>query len=373
MNKFFLYKLLAVLLGVMLICNASLAKSAVKEGLELCASAVIPALFPFAAVTGFLFFDGRGIGVPKVVTFLLKKFLGIPKELCPAFLFGIFAGFPMGGTAVSLALKNRICTKREAEYVLCLASLPSPAFIIGFAGQSISGSLRGGVFMLMALFISILPVSILLRLTVFADKRAIPLCDAHKKEAENAVITKKPSAIQAFTFAVKNAGVSMLTVCSFVVFFTVISRFLCGGKAESYSFLDVATTGMLEMTSGVGLISKTGLHELHATLMCLVTLGFGGISAIFQTISVFGEGEISFVPFFISRIYFAFFSFLSGILMMIFLPVTAPVWNPLKALLPQYALGGSQPYFSAAYAFAASITTALALLCAGKAVMRRIR
>lgn len=347
-KKSFLPEFAFVMLGILVLSNPTVAKNAVFEGLLLCAKAVIPPLFPFAVITGFLFADGKGFTLPKLVTLPISVVTGVPKCLVSALVTGLFAGFPMGAIAVNAVYENGLCTKKEALYTLCLASMPSPAFVIGIAGQSAAQSTKAGVFMLAIMLASILPTSLLLRFTLSGRDCCTPLQDNCKKSISD-VNTKQKSFLVNLTCAVRNAGTAMLGVCSFVVFFKVLYTFLLGSSSATSSPFYPLLVGIFEMTGGINALDECSLGVLHKILLCLVIMGFGGISVLCQTVSIFGQ-SISYGTFIVSRIYLAFFYFVTALCAMIFIPHDFGE-NVLQGLLPHFSHSDNTEYFTAAFVF----------------------
>lgn len=88
-------------LGVLLLCSADTAR-AVREGLALCAGSVIPALFPFLAVSGLLTALDAG-AAPGRGRMLLARVLGCgPRPLPPP--LSDPSGMPPGPWCRSAAL-----------------------------------------------------------------------------------------------------------------------------------------------------------------------------------------------------------------------------------------------------------------------------
>ena len=103
----------------------------------------------------------------------------------------------------------------------------------------------------------------------------------------------------AFPEAVKQAVISVLNVCGFVVIFTVIAGLLdmgghfslLTGRLSSMlgtplSWSRALLTGLLELGSGCGLLREMEASPVNAALAAFL-LGWGGVSVHFQTLALF--------------------------------------------------------------------------------------
>lgn len=356
----------AAIAALGLLYDTPFVKSCVGDGLSLCLNAVIPSLFPFAVMTELIFFDGRGIVFPRFVRRALSGIFGISESLASASVTGTITGFPMGTAAISKIYSAGGCTKNEAEYAAALSGMPSPAFIIGAVGMSVFSSVHAGVFLLMIQFLSMFPVSVLLRLTLCRKKAA-----AHAAP-QNAHVKFRLSAVSA---AIKNAGMSMLAICSCVVFFTVISGCVlryAGISEEKNGVLCAVASGFFEMTTGTAKLG--GTHILHALPCAAALIGFGGLSIACQVSLVCEKSGMSVKPFLLSRIYFAFFNFIFTLAAEYFLPNAVPTFGSgiVKALTPKYECVGAVPYFRYAFLFSVAMFSAKLLPPVLSALWRRL-
>ena len=145
-------------LGVLLLCSADTAR-AVREGLALCAGSVIPALFPFLAVSGLLTALDAG-AAPGRGRMLLARVLDCGPAGAGAFLLGLVGGYPVGARTVAQLYREKRISRPEACRLLLFCNNCGPAFILGVAGLGCFGSLRAGgllwaVHMLAALSIAL--------------------------------------------------------------------------------------------------------------------------------------------------------------------------------------------------------------------------
>ena len=249
-------------LGVLLLCSADTAR-AVREGLALCAGSVIPALFPFLAVSGLLTALDAG-AAPGRGRMLLARVLGCGPAGAGAFLLGLVGGYPVGARTVAQLYREKRISRPEACRLLLFCNNCGPAFILGVAGLGCFGSLRAGVWLwLIHVSAAVLTASL----------------TRHTSSPEGRTSPSAPQALgSAFPGAVRGAGEGMLHVCGFVVFFLVLTRLLTALTGLEHPL----PLGLLELTGGILRLSGTrGDFVLAAALM-----GWGGVCVHCQTAAV---------------------------------------------------------------------------------------
>lgn len=249
-------------LGVLLLCSADTAR-AVREGLALCAGSVIPALFPFLAVSGLLTALDAG-AAPGRGRMLLARVLGCGPAGAGAFLLGLVGGYPVGARTVAQLYREKRISRPEACRLLLFCNNCGPAFALGVAGAGCFGSLRAGAWLWLIHVSAAVLTALLTRSTSSPEGRTSP---------------SAPQALgSAFPGAVRGAGEGMLHVCGFVVFFLVLTRLLTALTGLEHPL----PLGLLELTGGILRLSGTrGDFVLAAALM-----GWGGVCVHCQTAAV---------------------------------------------------------------------------------------
>lgn len=128
-------------LGLLLARSAEAAQ-AVRDGLALCAGSVIPALFPFLAVSGLLTALDAGAS-PALGP--LARLLGCSRPEPRPFSWALRAAIPWGPAPWPSCIAGAGISRREACRLLLFSNNCGPAFILGVAGLGCFGSLRAGV------------------------------------------------------------------------------------------------------------------------------------------------------------------------------------------------------------------------------------
>jgi len=225
-------------------------------------------------------------GLGRIISHIFKApvraLLGLGEECASALLLGWLCGFPLGAKCASeLYAKGRINTD-EYNRILCICSTPSPAFLISAVGASMLGSKKYGIWLYALSLLSALCVGIFLRI-----RRPI----SHRSCSISSTQEERVGFARSLTRAVSDAGVGMLSVCAFVVFF---SAFL-GALDATLSFLPLSDTAhsllfsFFELTSGLSKICT--LRSVRVFPLCALAVGWSGLSVHFQTMSICGSTE----------------------------------------------------------------------------------
>lgn len=278
-----------ILLGLILY-NAGAAGDACREALEMCARLLIPSLFPFFVLSGYL----NRVGLPgllgRVFAPFASRLFGVSGAGASSFVMGLLGGYPAGAAYIADMERSGSVTAREAERLLAFCSNSGPAFIVGAVGLGVFGSVRYGL-MLYGIHV----LAAFLTGIVFRGKH--PCGEIQDVQIDTA------DAALSLVGAVRQATASILSVCGFAVCFSVLVRvldangalsLLCGAVAARFGFeprfVRAMLTGLLELGSGAA--AMQGLRPAPASFaLAAFLLGWGGLSVQFQTLAVLAESR----------------------------------------------------------------------------------
>ena len=260
---------LVLLLGgvlVWLLSDAQRVKAAAGEALALCAGTVIPALFPFLAVSGLVMALGLGEWLSPALRGLMGPLYRLPGTAAAPLVLGLLGGYPIGARTAAELYREGQLTRDEAQRLLTFCNNANPAFFLSVLGAGVFGSVRIGVRLWL-----IHVASALLTGLVFRGRDA-PACRTAPPPRRR---PEAPSLSAAVVGAVTSAAGGMMSVCAFVVLFYVLAapfRAL-GGP------LGAALTGALELFSLTPLLppSRGGF------LLAAICAGWGGACVLCQT------------------------------------------------------------------------------------------
>ena len=260
-------------LGLLLARSAEAAQ-AVRDGLALCAGSVIPALFPFLAVSGLLTALDTGAS-PALGP--LARLLGCSRAGARAFLLGLTGSYPVGARTVAQLYRRGGISRREACRLLLFSNNCGPAFILGVAGLGCFGSLQAGVLLWGVHILAALVIAL-----------ALPRRAAEPPERPGSV-PARPPLVPALIAAVRDAAGTMVYICGFVVFFLVLLRVLGRVTGLSHPVL----SGAVELTQGILALP----HTRRGFVWAAGLLGWGGLSVHGQSAAVLSGTDLPMGPY----------------------------------------------------------------------------
>ena len=287
-----MFPLLILAVFFLLLIFSDTAINYMKKGLALCAVAVIPSLFPFMVISDLTVRSGIGIKVSRVLRFPMRLLFGVNEAGASAYILGALCGFPIGALTLVKTYEKGEMSKCELERLMTFCNNPGSAFVISAVGVSLMGDKRIGILIYTSVLLSSVLIGIACR---FIYPKATRI---HTKESQSKVGLSATD----FTDSMRSSALSMLGVCSYVVFFSSIIGCV-GAIVKMLGAPDELTAtifGFFELSSGVSAASAVGNRET-ATVLCALFTGWSGLSVHFQIMSVCMGNDISFKPFIIAK------------------------------------------------------------------------
>lgn len=275
------YKLLAFWLFLIftvfyLLKSPALGAESVRNALKVCAGGLIPSLFPFAVLVNMINRSGLPSAFASLVGKPLAFIFGINENASYALILGILGGFPIGAVCVGDLYEKGIIDKSEALRLTSAVTVASPAFCIGTVGSMFSGDTGVRLY-----FCQLAAAMIILLVT-----RGAP--------SKQAVRSERPpvSAVRIFTDSISAGGITMVKICSFVIFFAVLGDGVCGALERFFGeAVSAAAASLFEITLAVRKASS--LSGRLPPLITAFAVGFSGLSVHMQVFSVLGGCRIS--------------------------------------------------------------------------------
>ena len=288
--------LLTAALG--LILAPTEAMEGAKTGLTLCFNVIIPSLFPFFVLSSLLVELGLAAYLGRALEPVMRPLFRVNGACATAVALGFVGGYPVGArTALSLYEKG-LCSKTEAERLLAFCNNSGPAFILGVVGAGVFASSRVGLLLYLVHALASLLVGLLFRFYGREEGSA----------RRGGTHVESVRFTSAFTGSVTRSFQSTLSICAFVVFFSVVitllSRFgilaalahglsaLCAPFDLTEAWASRLLTGLLEISSGVWSLSGSGTLAGRVSMAAFM-LGWAGISVHCQVLSFLSDSGLS--------------------------------------------------------------------------------
>ena len=256
------------------LADAGEIRGAAAAGLALCGRSVIPALFPFMAVSAMLVSMGFGEWASPRLAGLMNLYR-LPGPAGSALLLGLVGGYPIGARTAAELHKKGLLTAGEAERLLGFCNNSNPVFLISVLGGGVFGSPRTGVYLWLIHVLSALLTGFFFR----GGGKPLP-----RQRPPRLIPCQAPSLPAAFVDGVRSACGSMVAVCGFVIFFYVLASPL----AKLGGSLGTGLVGFLELFSLTPLLAA----DRGGFILASVCAGWGGVSILCQTAAVLEDSGL---------------------------------------------------------------------------------
>lgn len=333
LHKSTLYKLVLLIvvvsIGFALLWWPQAVAGGISRGLSICYTVIIPSLFPFIVLAGFVSRSGIDTVIGRHLERVTRFLFGLPGRCAAGILIGFVGGYPAGGAAIGELLKSGAITRQEGRRMLLFCVNAGPAFVISTVGAGLLGSARYGVILLAAHMLAAFLIGIMSRLF-------IPSTTVSPPSNQSAKTSIRPGA--ALAQSVNNACRSMLYMCGFVVLFAAIQTLgdvtgLTQGITRLIAWpletagadvrdLDCLIPILTEVTSGC--VAASSADTLKPLLLG-AALGWGGLSVHCQLTATLYEYNLMGKSFFLARLVHAALGGLFSILFLRLIPVELTV------------------------------------------------
>ncbi len=277
-KKIVSFSLLCVLF-IFMITKTKESTECVLDALKLCLNSVIPSLFPFFVLSGLLVNLGFITLFGKILAPISKLLFKTSGKGAVVFIIGIICGYPTGAKVIADMCKEKSIKKCEAERLLAFCNNSGPLFIIGAVGTTMLKNHSLGVALYVIHLMSAIFVGIIMR--AFAKNE--------KATSVGDICTLNIGS--AFAKSIESAVKSILNVCGYVVFFSI----LCA-MANNVFLISI-----LEVTTGAKALITQGFSEKITFVLLSAMLGFGGICVLLQVQSEAGKAGLSLKLYFLGK------------------------------------------------------------------------
>ncbi len=246
------------------------------KGVFLCLDTVIPSLFPFFVCSGLVIGFGVTKPLQKIFAPFMKPLFGVSGAGALPFILGILSGYPVGAKCITDLYAKGYCSKQECEKMLAFCNNSGPLFILGAVGAGMAGSVVLGRYLYIIHILSALITGIIFKFYKGKETETLELPS-----------TENESFIKTILNAFSSATESIITVCGFVILFSVV------GEAVPKLRISPIIHGLLEITGGAEKILNMPAN-LEARLPILSgVIAFSGFSVMLQVGGIISKTNLS--------------------------------------------------------------------------------
>ena len=289
---------------------------ATKSGLLLWANSVVPALLPFFIATEALSHTNIISKIGNIFNRYMRPIFNVPGLGAYAFVMGIISGYPVGAKIVTKFRNDGLCTKAEAERLLAFTNNSGPLFIIGTVGISMFGNTEIGLLLFITHFISCILVGFVFRFWKYRDHEKMDynqkvnasnniVCFSNLGEVlANSIMNSIHTIVMIGGFVILfSVIISILNHCHFFELMTLLLTPLFKTLKLSPNFIQAISSGVIELTNGLNLITTIATKNVSVTIIISsFLLGFGGISVLLQVLSITSKSDISIKAYFLGKL-----------------------------------------------------------------------
>ena len=116
----------------LLLFNSKECIALASNGLLIWYRNMIPSLFPFMVLSGFIIRSGLSLKIGRWLQPILGFFFPLPSQMLYAIFMGFLCGFPMGAKMVADMLEKKQITEKEGEYLLAFCNNIGPLYMLGY-------------------------------------------------------------------------------------------------------------------------------------------------------------------------------------------------------------------------------------------------
>lgn len=301
-KNLFVIIILCIIAMLVLLPNVSM--QAFFSGLLIWATKVLPALLPFFILTKLLSYTEFITSVGNKLSPFTKKLYGVGGVSGYVYVMSIISGYPVGAKLTSDLYNNQIITKKQASTITSFTSTSGPLFVLGTVGIGLFNNAKLGIIILVSHYLSALTNGL-----IYRQKNKTDTFSLSTKTSDNFLNESMTSSI-----------LSIMTVGGFIALFYMILNVLLSINAfgalntllELVGVSSEVTTsiisGLIEVTTGCIMLSKTSLSFNATALILSFLISFGGISIHAQAYCFLKNFEMPYFRFFLQKLTHAILS-----------------------------------------------------------------
>ncbi len=289
----------------MLLCPQAVFSGASK-GLMLWFEVVLPTLYPFLLLSGFLLVTGNLHVISSLLGGICSRVFGVSRNGSFVVLTGFLCGYPMGAKTAADLYESGYISHEEGRYLLSFCNNTSPSFIMNFLVLQTLGDQTLLLPSLLILTAAPVIVSFLTRRLYHLNANR---AQGHKNAPQG--IPENNWNFHEIDACIMNSFETLLKVGGYIILFSVILSLL--QVMDTPTWLDCALS-FLEVTNGLAMLGSLHLPMTLSYPLMLGLTAFGGLCAAAQTQCMVQRAGFPIGPYLMQKLAAALTASLLGIL-----------------------------------------------------------
>lgn len=289
--------ILIVFIISLIVAKPSVCISSVYSGLYIWATSILPSLFPFMFFTKFLtsldVFGGITHKFKRVMHVLFKA----PAISAYIFVLSVISGYPMGAKLISEFYDAHKISAKQANKLATFCSTSGPLFLIGSVGTAMFLDKKIGYVIFASHVFSSILNGIIFR-NCFVDDGDCTFESPNQKSLDEILPeTMKNSILSALVvggyIAISFLCIDLLNSFGILNPLSIFFESLFGKIGIDDKSANAIVCGLIEMSKGCLLISKSTLSTKLSASFASFFVSFGGICTFFQAMTFLSKCGIN--------------------------------------------------------------------------------
>ncbi len=292
---------------LMLVCPQAVFSGASK-GLMLWFEVVLPTLYPFLLLSGFLLVTGNLEFISSLLGGICSRLFGVSRNGSFVVLTGFLCGYPMGAKTAADLFESGHISREEGRYLLSFCNNTSPSFILNFLVLQTIGNRT----LLLPTFAILMAAPVLVSLFTRRLYHFDATCPPRPPRGGTKARTRGGNwNFQEIDACIMNSFETLVKVGGYIMLFSVIISLL--QMADTPTWLDCALS-LLEVTNGLAMLKALHLPLALSYPLMLGLAAFGGLCAAAQTQCMVQKAGFPMTPYLMQKLAAALTASLLGIL-----------------------------------------------------------
>ena len=298
-----------------MVCFPSAVYEASKLGLNAWWNIVFPALLPFFVSSELLMSYGVIQFMGVILEPVMRPLFNLPGAASFVIAVGYTSGFPISAALAARLRKDRICTRNEAERLMCFTNNSSPLFMLVAVGVGMFRNPRLGGLIALAHYAANLLIGLALRFYKPNEPGFLAGCSSRSglfgravAEMQKAWRANPRPFGKVISDAISSSVNKLLVIGGFVIIFSIIIRIseitgllalishTIGLLAVPLGFsrltIDALSRGFFEITLGTKSATEASVPLSQKLAAASLILGWSGISVFAQVAAMISDTDM---------------------------------------------------------------------------------